>query len=239
MATDTRRDEVWTRDVPVEPGRAALIVVDVQNRSLGEVRPEDNPYFHGRMREVVLPNLRRLIDAARPAGVEIMYTVIENLTRDGRDRSLDYKLSNLSVEKGSWEAKVVDAIAPGDDDIVLAKTSSSLFNSTNFDYLLRNLGVEHLIVTGLLTDQCVDQTVRDGADRGYRVVCVADACATYTEERHEWALRLFGGYCRTVTTDALVEELKLAFDDQALVELTATIAGYNMVSRFLIAMRIG
>ncbi len=202
------QDALLTRDRPVEPGKTALIVVDVQNRILREQEEDPNPYFSGRLNDVVLPNLRRLIGAARAAGVEVTYTVIESLTKDGRDRSLDYKLSKIFVPKGSWDAKVIDAIAPGEDEIVLPKTSSSLFNSTNFDYLLRNLGVEHLIVTGLLTDQCVDQTVRDGADRGYRVVCVSDACATYTEERHEWALRLFAGYCRTVTTDALIEELR-------------------------------
>jgi nicotinamidase-related amidase len=88
----------------------------------------------------VLPNLERLIGTARETGAEVIYTVIENLTRDGRDRSLDYKISGIFVAKGSSEAKVVDAIAPADDDIVLAKTSSSLFNSTSCDYLLRNLG---------------------------------------------------------------------------------------------------
>ncbi len=202
------QDALLTRDRPVEPGKTALIVVDVQNRILREQEQDPNPYFSGRLNDVVLPNLRRLIGAARAAGVEVMYTVIESLTKDGRDRSLDYKLSKIFVPKGSRDAGVIDAIAPGEDEIVLPKTSSSLFNSTNFDYLLRNLGVKHLIVTGLLTDQCVDQTVRDGADRGYRVVCVSDGCATYTEQRHEWALRLFAGYCRTVTTDALIEELR-------------------------------
>jgi nicotinamidase-related amidase len=137
-----------------------------------------------------------------------MYTVIENLTRDGRDRSLDYKISGIFVAKGSREAKVVDAIAPADDDIVLAKTSSSLFNSTSCDYLLRNLEIEHLVVAGLLTDQCVDHTIRDAADRGYRAICVSDACATLTDERHENALSLFGGYCRTLTTDDVIGELR-------------------------------
>ena len=93
---------------------------------------------------------------------------------------------------------------------MLAKTSSSLFNSTNCDYLLRNLGIEHLIVAGLLTDQCVDHTIRDAADRGYRAICVADACATLTAERHESALSLFAGYCRTLTTDEAIGELRRA-----------------------------
>lgn len=198
----------WDRQQRIEAGRAALIIVDVQNWVFQEQARVANAYFQARLRDVVLPNLQRLIAAARPAGTEVMYTVIENLTRDGRDRSLDYKLSGICIAKGSWEARVLDGIAPGEDDIVLGKTSSSLFNSTNCDYLLRNLGVEHVLVAGLLTDQCVDHTIRDAADRGYRPVCVADACATLTPGRHEAALSLFGGYCRTLTTTEVIAELQ-------------------------------
>ena len=197
-----------TRDQPVEPGATVLIVIDVQNQTIEDQKQVHNSYFLNQLTALVLPNLQRLIRAARETGAEVMYTVIENLTRDGRDRSLDYKLSNIFVAKGSWQAKVVDAIKPGDDDIVLSKTSSSLFNSTNFDYLLRNLGAEHLVVTGLLTDQCVDHTVRDAADRGYRVVCISDACAAHSEQRHESALSLFAGYCRIMTTNDLINELQ-------------------------------
>jgi nicotinamidase-related amidase len=204
---DVRKGLSLIRDQPVEPRATALIVIDVQNQTMEEQKQVRNSYFLNQLTAVVLPNLQRLIGAARETGAEVIYTVIENLTRDGRDRSLDYKLSNICVAKGSWGAKVVDAVKPGDDDIVLSKTSSSLFNSTNFDYLLRNLGVEHLIVTGLLTDQCVDHTVRDAADRGYRVVCPSDACASHSQRRHESALSLFAGYCRILTTNDLINEL--------------------------------
>jgi nicotinamidase-related amidase len=201
---------VFIRDQPLEARRTALIVIDVQNWIFRDQERSTNAYFQTRLNDLVLPNLRRLINAARETGGEVIYTIIENLTRDGRDRSLDYKISNIFVPKGSWEAKVVNAIAPADDDIVLAKTSSSLFNSTNCDYLLRNLGMEHLIVAGLLTDQCVDHTVRDAADRGYRTVCVSDACATFSAGRHESALSLFAGYCRILTADDVIGELRAA-----------------------------
>jgi nicotinamidase-related amidase len=201
------RDRALSRDRPADPAKTALLIVDVQNRTFNDAARDQHPYFHREVKERVLPNLQRLIAACRTSGAEVMYTMIGNLTRDGRDRSLDYKLSGFFVPKGSWEARVVEAIAPAGDDIVLPKTSSSLFNSTNVEYLLRNIGIETLAVTGLLTDQCVDHTVRDAADRGFYVVCIADACATYTKERHEGALALFAGYCRTATTEAFIEEL--------------------------------
>jgi ureidoacrylate peracid hydrolase len=126
---------------------------------------------------VALPNMQRLQAACRAAGIEVIYTVIESLTRDGRDRSLDYKITGFHVPKGSWDAKVLDGIAPGDDEIVLPKTSSSVFISTNIDYVLRNLGVRQLAVAGLVTDQCIESAVRDACDLGYLVTLVTDACA--------------------------------------------------------------
>lgn len=63
-------------------------------------------------------------------------------------------------------------------------------------------------MTGILTDQCVDMAVRDGADRGYNVTCVKDACAADDKERHDAALRAFGGYCWTSDTDTVVERFK-------------------------------
>ena len=73
--------------------------------------------------------------------------------------------------------------------------------------MLRNLGVEYVIVMGMLTDQCVETAVRDGCDRGFLMTLVDDACATYSEQRHREALVGFRGYCRVRTTDALLEEL--------------------------------
>ena len=208
-----------SREVAIDPAHAALLFVDVQNfnarRDGGEyaaIAPSElearfGDYFRS-MEATALPNMRRLMLACRAASIEVMYTVIESLTKDGRDRSLDYKISGFNVPRGSWDAQVLDAIAPGEDDIVFPKSSSSVFISTNIDYVLRNLGVRSLIVAGCLTDQCVDSAVRDACDLGYLVTVPTDACATLTRERHEWSLRNNRGYCRQVTTDALVDEIE-------------------------------
>jgi ureidoacrylate peracid hydrolase len=112
------------------------------------------------------------------------------------------------VARGSWDAKVIDAIAPLADEIVFPKSSSSVFISTNIDYVLRNLGVRSLIIAGALTDQCVDSAVRDACDLGYLVTTVTDACATLSQERHDWSLRNNRGYSRQITTSALVAEIE-------------------------------
>jgi nicotinamidase-related amidase len=196
-----------TRDRPIRKGGAALLIIDAQNATCSPKDKVERPEFHAAATERVIPNIRRLLAAFRDARLEVIYTVMENLTDDGRDRSLDYKLSNMSVAKGSWGAQVIAEIAPARDEIVLPKTSSSVFNSTNLDYLLRNIGIEDVFVAGFLTDQCIDHAVKDGADRGYYMTCVHDACAAESEARHEAALSCFKGYCRMLSTDDL---LKLA-----------------------------
>lgn len=151
--------------------------------------------------------MQAIQSACRKAKVEVMYTTIESLTLDGRDRSLDYKITGFNVPKGSWDGKVIDQIAPQGDEIVLPKTSSSVFVSTHIDYILRNLGVKQLVLSGLLTDQCVESAIRDACDLGYLVTQVVDACLTITPERHNNSISAIKGYCRQITSADLLNEL--------------------------------
>ena len=207
-----------TRDLPLVPQESALLFVDVQNFSANRQGAEfkDLPdaefmekygWFFETLNSRVIPNMQRIQSAARDAGVEVMYTTIESLTRDGRDRSLDYKITGFNVPKGAWDGKVIDGIAPGDDEIVLPKSSSSVFVSTHIDYVLRNLGVKQLVISGLITDQCVESAIRDACDLGYLVTQVTDACLTYNQTRHDNSIATIKGYCRQITTQALVAEL--------------------------------
>ncbi len=195
------------RDKQLDPSVTAILIIDMQRGELTEKQRIEHPEYWQVMHGRTLPAAKKLIDEGRKAGCEIIYTVIESLTKDGRDRSLDHKLSNIHFARGSEEAKMIPTVTPAGDDIVLPKTSSGVFNSTNIDYVLRNLSIENVVVAGILTDQCVDMAVRDGADRGYYMVCAQDACATYTAERHETALKAFGGYCRVQKVDEILDTL--------------------------------
>ena len=207
-----------SREIEIDPARTALLFVDVQNYSCtpagGEYAHLDTTsrdsrygWFFHTLQQSALPHMVLLQQACRRGGIEVAYTVIESLTADGRDRSLDYKISGFNVPRGSFDARVVAALAPADDEIVFAKTSSSVFISTNIDYVLRNLGTRHLIIAGCLTDQCVDSAVRDACDLGYLVTVPTDACASLSQDRHDWALRNNRGYCRQRTTRELIAEI--------------------------------
>jgi len=164
-------------------------------------------YFFRTLKQSALPNMVLLQQACRKARIEVTYTIVESLTADGRDRSLDYKITGFNVPKGSADARVVRQLAPGADEILFPKTSSSVFISTNIDYVLRNLGTRYLIIAGCLTDQCVDSAVRDACDLGYLVTVPTDACVTLSAERHDWSLRNNRGYCRQRTTRELLDEI--------------------------------
>lgn len=126
---------------------------------------------------------------------------------DGRDRSLDYRITGFNVPKGSWDAQVHDAIKPLGDEIVFSKTSSNVFVSTNIDYVLRNLNIRQIVISGFITDQCISSAVRDACDLGYLVTLVSDACATYSQKRHDSGIESLAGYCRQMTTDEFCDEL--------------------------------
>ena len=207
-----------TRDLPVEKPHTTLLFIDVQNfcaRRDGtefkhlskEEFDRELGWFFDRFESETLPNMQKLQAGCRKVGIEVMYTVICNLTADGRDRSLDYKITGFNVPRGSWDGQVLDAIKPGPDEIVIPKTSSNVFVSTNIDYVLRNLSTKYLVISGIVTDQCVASATMTACDLGYLVTLVTDACATYTQERHDATLRAIKGYCRQRTTEAFLAEI--------------------------------
>jgi ureidoacrylate peracid hydrolase len=206
------------RERAIDPKRTAILNIDMQNgefnkdilakaRTAGTPESKKREFFE-RIASTVIPNQARLQAAARAAGIEVMFTVIESLTLDGRDRSLDHKISGLNVPKGSWEAKVIEEVGPRGDEIIIPKTASGIFNATNISYVLRNLGIDYLIMYGVVTDQCVESAIRDAADRGFLVTQIEDCCAAETPENHAASIEsMRGHYCRTRSTDEMIAEI--------------------------------
>jgi nicotinamidase-related amidase len=131
-----------TRDAPYRKEETALLFVDLQTiyctPGLDPQHPEldADHYYFKRLRSTTIPNAVRLLEAARTVGIQVMHTIIEALTKDGRDISLDHRLSRIFVPKGLPEGQPIVELAPIDNEIVLPKSSSGVFNSTNIDYVL-------------------------------------------------------------------------------------------------------
>ncbi len=202
--------DISFREQKIDKNNTALLVIDLQK---GEYNPEiisekpHDKYMWERINNIVLPNGKKIIDKCRQNKIEVIYTVIESYTKDGRDRGIDYKISGIFCAKNSREAEVLDEIKPLDNEIIIPKTSSSVFNSTNIEYVLRNLSIQYLMIFGIVTDQCVETAVRDGCDKGFLITLIEDACATHTQERHDNSLKGVKGYCRIRKTSEILEEL--------------------------------
>lgn len=172
------------------------------------VSPEGQKYYFDRLSNTVLPNVRRLQEAFRRRNLEVIHTRIQSLTQDGRDRGKGHKRLNLLAAPGSHEAEFVVEVAPQPDrdEIVINKTASGVFSSTNLHYVLKNMGIEALFVVGVYTNECVETTVRDACDLGYLVTVVEDCCATVTPELHNATLAtLRDRYARVMTIGEVIQ----------------------------------
>jgi nicotinamidase-related amidase len=151
---------------------------------------------------------QRLIAAAHRVGVQVIFTRIATQTADARDVGRQHRLVGLAVPCDSREAALLDVLQVAADDLVLSKTSSSPFNSTSIDRFLRNVNIDTLLVCGVVSNGCVEGTIRDASDLGYQVVMVEDACAAVTPALHQAAItNLKDAFCNCRTTDDVVHEL--------------------------------
>jgi nicotinamidase-related amidase len=175
------------------------------------IPPEAQEYYFDRLERIVLPNVAKLQDAFRRSGLEVIHTRIQSLTRNGRDRSPGHKRLGLHAPPGSKEAQFVELVAPEADEIVLDKTASGVFNSTNISYVLRNLGINALFVTGVYSNECVSTAIRDACDLGYYVTLISDGCATVTPELQQATITVMKDrYARVLSTAEAIEEVEQA-----------------------------
>lgn len=204
----------------IDPKKTALIIIDMQyldaHRDFGmgadakrEGIASKYEYYFRTLEDTVIPNSQRLLSACRNAGIQVVYPRIASLVADCRDVSIEHKRIKLLAPAKSRESEILDELKPRENEIVLSKGASGVFNSTAIDQILRNLGVETLILTGVVTNYCVETAVRDAGDRGYNVVLVSDACAAMSEEHQRLALEILAGvYCVVKNTDQAIHEIE-------------------------------
>jgi nicotinamidase-related amidase len=198
------------------PSETALLIVDMQygdaSREHGifaKARAQGDEYlfayYFQRLEEEVIPNILKLQQAFRKVQSEVIFTRIESLKLNGRDRSASHKLLNFHIMPGSREGQILDEIRPENDEIVIAKTASGVFGTTNLDYILRNLGIRNLVVVGVFTNECVENAVRAAADLGYAVTVPEDAVAALTPKLQETSLFSLGHcYAQIMNTTDMI-----------------------------------
>ncbi|MEM1510211.1 MAG: cysteine hydrolase [Thermofilaceae archaeon] len=197
------------------PEFTALLIIDIQKHYMNiaiELRDKfNNPYLYERLTKTVIPNAKRLLDFFRKKSLVVMFATIGNQRTDGRDRSptqarpgWNYTLLKI----GTPLQELVDELKPRDNEVVVYKTTDSALNGTPLGQILRWMRIEHVVVAGIFTDQCVSSTVRDLSDWGFTVYIVEDATGALLPEIHEMELRILNQiYGKVVSTDEIIKDL--------------------------------
>lgn len=231
MTTEMERLERYRVDGDahvVRPATTALLVIDMVYASVhpdyGWVKmyrqmglDDACKYYVDRLYQMVVPNIQRLLEQFRDRDMLVVFTTVASEREDFSDwpARVRRRIETWS-EQGfdhpyvhEWDetAGVIDELAPRGDEPVLNKVRFSAFNGSTIDAVLRELGVELLVVTGVGTNFCVQCTLLDAYDYGYECVLVEDGTATLNPEMQEIAVRSMEPYAKIVTTRDLVTEL--------------------------------
>jgi nicotinamidase-related amidase len=224
MGPDTGREvtmiEVHGRQVfteieeIVDPRHTALIVIDMQNDFCSEGGLMHQIGKDLSMMKPMLGRLRGLLDAARAAGVMPIY--IQNTwLPDHRIASgawLRFMVVRYGMDpargctvEGTWGAEILPEIAPCKSELVVRKWRSSAFRGTSLDMILRCNEVKSVVVTGVVTQGCVESTARDAAFHDYYPVLAEDCVATYERDIHEASLKVLRTRVDVVPSSTIIE----------------------------------
>jgi nicotinamidase-related amidase len=195
--------------VPAEPApfafapeRTALVIIDMQRDFLepggfGESLGNDVSLLRP-----AIPSCAAALGVAREAGILVVHT------REGHRSDLadappakvargpegarigDQGPMGRILIRGEEGHDIIAELAPAPGEPVIDKPGKGAFYQTDLDLMLRNRGIETLLVAGVTTEVCVHTTVREANDRGYRCLVLADACGSYFPEFHRVALEM-------------------------------------------------
>ncbi|KAK3627769.1 hypothetical protein LTR56_019002 [Elasticomyces elasticus] len=195
--------------------KPALLIVDMQN---GFLAPQGTFAKLGLPVEgmrAVIPAINRLRKTFHFHNLPVIFTRLgfaEDYSDSGLILDAHPQIKELNgFVRGTWDADVVDELAPTDDEVVVDKTRNTCFYGTDFAQNIRDTKIGHLVVVGVGTNVCVEPTVRDAFTQGFRVVTASDATAALTEaERNAsiGSLMWFGGVAAEEEVKAALKELK-------------------------------
>jgi nicotinamidase-related amidase len=208
-------------DPILRPAKTALLVVDMTKAQahpgygLGELARSKGmgDTFRGYYNRVaqLVPNVVKMREAVGALGGEVIHIRTVTQTSQMTELSDAHRAVGHCVgicPAGSPEAEILDDLQPTQRDILIDKISISPFNSSPLDQVLRNLGIDIVIVTGVRTNEAIELTAHGAADRGYWAILASDGCTTVSEELHGHTLRHVSfGMIKVKTTEEILRML--------------------------------
>jgi len=208
-------------DFEIKPSKTALLLIDMQklvssegllqeavDAGLPEKDVREALREHDQRIRKVLKNSQRILEACRKKGYDVMHVKLGAQTDNPRHTAKINRKANFIVPMDAEKGKFFGEVKPIKGELVFPKTNGGAFTGTNLDFVLRNMDIESIIITGFLTDQCVLATAIYGGDVGYDVLLIEDACAGTTKENHDAVIRLARDvFLKVTSTEELLRTL--------------------------------
>ncbi len=211
----------------------ALVIVDMQYHdaapgrglclALERIAPGSMAYFNNRLETLTVPTIAKLLAYFRAHELPVIHLVLGSEHRDLRDcpRRLREWVRRVEERSGVrdlyWaenpDFEIREELAPLSGETVVRKTTNGAFNGSDIERVLRQAGIESLVITGVATNACVETTARDAADRGYACVLVDEGTADYDAQAHRAALA--GFYVNFGRVAASADEVIAALEAEA------------------------
>ena len=205
----------------ITPQKTALVLIDMQKIALSDYLVHNAVKIgidEGEARAAVkdmdlrmgkaVDNASKILQACRQKKIRPIHVHIESYSADAADTGHLHKSAGFFSPPGSEWGQFIEATKPLPGEIVLSKTNSSPFTGAMLNQVLRNLGLEEVIIIGFYTDQCITTSARESADLGYDTLVVEDAVMAQTLENHESAIKhIKNVYVRCCTTVELLAKI--------------------------------
>ena len=226
-------DKVWSRNrTPIVARRSALMMIDIQNtfchpegamnRAYGILNyasDERMQAYCQRIDQLLIPNTSRLLEFFRCHRLPIVHVVTGAWGPDYHEFPPNFRACILDIEHrtgmsldyyfGTWDTAIVDQLKPRPSEAIVRKRGSSVFASSDIEWVLKNRGVTSLVFTGVSTGGCVWASAFEGSERGYGIVCVSDATdSTATVEANQEIREKYWGIGQVLTTDHVLSDFR-------------------------------
>jgi nicotinamidase-related amidase len=180
----------------LEPGSCALLVIDMQNDFVSSRGKMAEFGFEISAVQQTVEPIRRLLETARAAGVFVVHTRVINDIRQNPPSWYAFWGEPAITIEASWGAQFLEELAPLAGELVITKYTYGAFHNTNLDTVLRQQGIQSIVVAGTDLNICAGDTMHQGFASGFHVVAVADclACFTRKDAAHARALQEMGLY---------------------------------------------
>ncbi len=185
--------------------RHAIVVIDMLNDFVGEKAPLRCPGA-----DDIIPDLQKLFKWVRARENDDVHLV--HIQEAHRKNDADFRVRPVHAVKGTWGSDFIKELYPEGEEYIIPKRRHSAFAHTDLDLYLREENIDTVVVTGVWTNVCVRSTASDALYNAYKVITLSDACASKTEEMHEYGLNDLSIFTKVMTVDEYIESWEKGLD---------------------------